>query len=63
MKKKDFKRQQKVEQSPNRTQELDPAGNQSAPRDHSQEKREGRGSPPPLNRPHSFPPLDPQCLH
>ncbi|CAB1417699.1 unnamed protein product [Pleuronectes platessa] len=59
MTKKEFKRQQKVEQSPNRTQRLDPNSNQSAPRDQSREKRDGRGSPPPLTRPHSCP-LDPK---
>ncbi|XP_062259961.1 unconventional myosin-IXb isoform X1 [Platichthys flesus] len=59
MTKKEFKRQQKVEQSPNRAQKLDHGSNQSAPRDQSREKRDGRGSPPPLTRPHSCP-LDPK---
>ncbi|XP_060939757.1 unconventional myosin-IXb isoform X2 [Limanda limanda] len=59
MTKKEFKRQQKVELSPNRTQKLDPDSNQSAPRDQSREKRDGRGSPPTLTRPHSCP-LDPK---
>ncbi|XP_034469732.1 unconventional myosin-IXb isoform X2 [Hippoglossus hippoglossus] len=62
MTKKEFKRQQKVEQSPNRTRKLDPVSNQSAQRDQSREKRDGRGSPPPLNRPLSFP-LDPKVVN
>ncbi|TDH05911.1 hypothetical protein EPR50_G00127270 [Perca flavescens] len=47
--KKEFKRQHKVEFSPNMTWQ----------RSRSQEKQEGRGSPPPLNRPLSLP-LDPK---
>ncbi|XP_029309777.1 unconventional myosin-IXb isoform X2 [Cottoperca gobio] len=47
--KKNLKRQDKVEQSPSRTQE----------RSRSREKRDGRGTPPPLNRPLSLP-LDPK---
>uniref|UniRef100_A0A8D0AQ33 Myosin IXb n=1 Tax=Sander lucioperca TaxID=283035 RepID=A0A8D0AQ33_SANLU len=47
--KKEFKRQHKVELSPNMTRQ----------RSRSQEKQEGRGSPPPLNRPLSLP-LDPK---
>ncbi|XP_074545706.1 unconventional myosin-IXb [Halichoeres trimaculatus] len=54
--KRELKRQTKVELSPSRNQQ--PNG-QSAQRDRSREKREGRGSPPPLNRPLSFP-LDPK---
>ncbi|XP_040910848.1 unconventional myosin-IXb isoform X2 [Toxotes jaculatrix] len=57
--KKELKRQHKVELSPSRTQQLDPANGHSAQRDQSREKREGRGSPPPLNRPLSLP-LDPK---
>ncbi|XP_060901288.1 unconventional myosin-IXb-like isoform X2 [Labrus mixtus] len=57
--KKEFKRQSKIEMSPSRTQEPDPVNGQSAQRDRSREKREGRGSPPPLNRPLSLP-LDPK---
>ncbi|XP_058504167.1 unconventional myosin-IXb isoform X3 [Solea solea] len=53
--KKELKRQHKVDMSPNRTQQVDSGSGQ---RDHSREKRDGRGSPPPLNRPLSFP-LDP----
>uniref|UniRef100_A0AAQ4RH87 Myosin IXb n=1 Tax=Gasterosteus aculeatus aculeatus TaxID=481459 RepID=A0AAQ4RH87_GASAC len=48
--KKELTRQQKVELSPNRTQQ----------RSGSREKREGRGSPPPLTRPLSLP-LDPKA--
>ncbi|XP_036939021.1 unconventional myosin-IXb isoform X1 [Acanthopagrus latus] len=58
--KKEFKRQQKVEHSPGRIQEVDPINGQSAQRASSREKREGRGSPPHLNRPHSVP-LDPKA--
>ncbi|XP_056276289.1 unconventional myosin-IXb isoform X2 [Pseudoliparis swirei] len=47
--KKELTRQHKVELSPGRTQQ----------RSGSREKREGRGSPPPLNRPLSLP-LDPK---
>ncbi|XP_031720850.1 unconventional myosin-IXb isoform X2 [Anarrhichthys ocellatus] len=47
--KRELTRQQKVELSPNRTQQ----------RSRSREKREGRGSPPPLNRPLSLP-LEPK---
>ncbi|XP_042284922.1 unconventional myosin-IXb isoform X1 [Thunnus maccoyii] len=53
--KRELKRQDKVEHSPNRTQQLDPVNGQSAQRSRSREKREGRGSPPPLNRPLSLP--------
>ncbi|KAM9844841.1 unconventional myosin-IXb isoform 2-T3 [Aulostomus maculatus] len=53
--KKELKRQHKVELSPSRAQEPDPVNGQSAPRSRSREKREGRGSPPPLNRPLSLP--------
>ncbi|XP_074507892.1 unconventional myosin-IXb isoform X2 [Sebastes fasciatus] len=49
LKKKELMRQHKVEFSPNRSQE----------RSQSRENREGRGSPPPLNRPLSLP-LDPK---
>ncbi|KAF0046747.1 hypothetical protein F2P81_000380 [Scophthalmus maximus] len=55
MTRKELKRQQKMELSPNRTQLLDPVNGQSAQGDQSREKPEGRGSPPPLNRPFSFP--------
>ncbi|XP_068426009.1 unconventional myosin-IXb isoform X2 [Clinocottus analis] len=47
--KKELVRQHKVELSPDRTRQ----------RSRSREKREGRGSPPPLNRPFSLP-LDPK---
>ncbi len=57
--KRELKRQPKVELSPSRTQQPDPVNGQSAQRAHSREKREGRGSPPPLNRPLSLP-LDPK---
>nr|XP_019965984.1 PREDICTED: unconventional myosin-IXb-like isoform X3 [Paralichthys olivaceus] len=57
--KKELKRQHKVELSPNRTQRPDPVNSQTAQRDQSREKREGRGSPPLLNRPLSLP-LDPK---
>ncbi|XP_034558738.1 unconventional myosin-IXb [Notolabrus celidotus] len=59
--KKELKRQSKVELSPSRTQQPDPVNGQSAQRDRSREKREGRGSPPPLNRPLSLP-LDPKVV-
>ncbi|XP_030259724.1 unconventional myosin-IXb isoform X2 [Sparus aurata] len=58
--KKELKRQQKVEHSPGRIQEADPINGQSSQRASSREKREGRGSPPPLNRPLSLP-LDPKA--
>lgn len=45
--KKELRRQHYVEHSPSRNQQLDSA--------RSREKREGRGSPPPLNRPFSLP--------
>ncbi|KAL6104021.1 uncharacterized protein ACO6RY_13840 [Pungitius sinensis] len=48
--KKELTRQQKVELSPNRTEQ----------KSRSREKREGRGSPPPLARPLSLP-LDPKA--
>ncbi|KAM7400316.1 hypothetical protein PAMA_004827 [Pampus argenteus] len=57
----ELKRQHKVESSPNRTQQLDPVNSQSAQRARSKEKREIRGSPPPLNRPLSLP-LDPKYV-
>ncbi|KAM7379577.1 hypothetical protein PAMP_005123 [Pampus punctatissimus] len=57
----ELKRQHKVESSPNRTQQLDPINGQSAQRARSKEKREIRGSPPPLNRPLSLP-LDPKYV-
>ncbi|XP_039999529.1 unconventional myosin-IXb isoform X2 [Xiphias gladius] len=53
--KRDLKRQHKVELSPDRTQQLDPVNGQSAQKDRSREKQEGRGSPPPFNRPLSLP--------
>ncbi|XP_016897954.1 unconventional myosin-IXb isoform X3 [Cynoglossus semilaevis] len=53
--KKGLKRQHKVDVSPNPPQQLDLVNRQSTPRDRSREKRDGRGSPPPLNRPLSFP--------
>lgn len=60
--KKGLRRQQHVEVSPNRIQNPDPTCSRSAQRDRSKEKREGRGSPPPLNRPLSLP-LDPKvCI-
>lgn len=48
-----------MEHSPSRTQQPDPVNGQSAQRARSKEKRDGRGSPPPLNRPLSLP-LDPK---
>uniref|UniRef100_A0A674MAX8 Myosin IXB n=1 Tax=Takifugu rubripes TaxID=31033 RepID=A0A674MAX8_TAKRU len=60
--KKGLRRQQHVEVSPNRIQNPDPTCSRSAQRDRSKEKCEGRGSPPPLNRPLSLP-LDPKvCI-
>lgn len=60
--KKGLKRQQHVEVSPNRIQQSDPTCSRSAQRDRSKDKHEGRGSPPPLNRPLSLP-LDPKvCI-
>ncbi|XP_041804694.1 unconventional myosin-IXb isoform X2 [Chelmon rostratus] len=59
LKKKELKRQHKVELSPSRAQQPDPVNGQSALRARSREKRESRGSPPPLNRPFSVP-LDPK---
>lgn len=57
-----LRRQQHVEVSPNRIQKPDPACSRSAQRDRSQEKREDKGYPPPLNRPLSLP-LDPKvCI-
>lgn len=47
--KKELKRQHYVEHSPSRNQQQD------TDRARSREKREGRGSPPPLNRPFSLP--------
>ncbi|XP_076601855.1 unconventional myosin-IXb isoform X3 [Chaetodon auriga] len=58
-KKGELRRQHKVEFSPSRTEQPDPVNGQSAQRARSREKREGRGSPPPLNRPLSLP-LDPK---
>ncbi|TKS79486.1 Unconventional myosin-IXb [Collichthys lucidus] len=54
-----LRRQDKVEHSPGRAQQSDPVNGQSEQRAGSKEKREGRGSPPPLNRPLSLP-LDPK---
>lgn len=45
-----------MELSPNRAQQ-----SETAQRDGSRERREGRGSPPPLNRPLSLP-LDPKFV-
>lgn len=53
--KKELKRQQYVEHSPSRNQQLDSVNSQATQRARSREKREGRGSPPPLNRPFSLP--------
>uniref|UniRef100_A0A672ZPJ9 Myosin IXb n=1 Tax=Sphaeramia orbicularis TaxID=375764 RepID=A0A672ZPJ9_9TELE len=53
--KKELKRQHKVEQSPNRSQQPDQFTEQSGQRARSRDKRAGRGSPPPLNRPLSLP--------
>lgn len=53
--KKELKRQQYVEHSPSRNQQLDSVNSQTTQRTRSREKREGRGSPPPLNRPFSLP--------
>ncbi|XP_028328146.1 unconventional myosin-IXb isoform X2 [Gouania willdenowi] len=47
--KRELKRQDKVELSPNRKKTPEPE------RDRSRDKREGRGSPPPLTRPFSLP--------
>lgn len=55
MTKKELRRQQYVEHSPSRNQQLDPVTSQATQRARSREKREGRGSPPPLNRPFSLP--------
>ncbi|XP_061549629.1 unconventional myosin-IXb isoform X2 [Phycodurus eques] len=52
---KDLRRQYKVEQSPNRTEQADAVNGLPAA---SRERRGGRGSPPPLTRPLSLP-LDP----
>ncbi|XP_057712597.1 unconventional myosin-IXb isoform X3 [Corythoichthys intestinalis] len=49
---KGLRRQHKVELSPNRSQQADTVNGQSAV---SRERRGGRGSPPPLNRPLSLP--------
>lgn len=59
LKKKELKRQIKVELSPNRAQQPDPINGQSTQRARSRENQGGRGSPPPLNRPFSLP-LDPK---
>lgn len=59
LKKRELKRQIKVELSPNRAQQPDPVNGQSTQRARSREKQGGRGSPPPLNRPFSLP-LDPK---
>lgn len=48
-----------MELSPSRTQQPDTVNSQSTQRARSKEKRDGRGSPPPLNRPLSLP-LDPK---
>lgn len=48
-----------MEVSPSRIQQSDPSCSRSAQRDRSKENRDGRGSPPPLNRPLSLP-LDPK---
>ncbi|KAM6918696.1 unconventional myosin-IXb-like [Xenentodon cancila] len=48
-------KQHNVELIPNRTQDCDPGRSQVAHRERSKEKRKGRGSPPPLNRPLSLP--------
>ncbi|XP_028282689.1 unconventional myosin-IXb isoform X2 [Parambassis ranga] len=50
--KRELKRQYKVDHSPNRTRLPDPPPGQSA---QIKERREGRGSPPTLNRPLSLP--------
>uniref|UniRef100_A0A8K9UUH4 Myosin IXb n=1 Tax=Oncorhynchus mykiss TaxID=8022 RepID=A0A8K9UUH4_ONCMY len=51
------RRQHSEEHSPNRSPETGPEvnGQKAAQRNTETEKREGRGSPPPLNRPLSFP--------
>lgn len=53
--KKGLKRQQYVEHSPSRNQALDTVNSQATQRARSREKRECRGSTPPLNRPFSLP--------
>nr|XP_046264659.1 unconventional myosin-IXb isoform X2 [Scatophagus argus] len=58
--KRGLKRQNKVDHSPSGTK--GPVGGQSARGDRSREKREGRGTPPPLNRPFSLP-LDTHSDH
>ncbi|XP_029929747.1 unconventional myosin-IXb isoform X2 [Myripristis murdjan] len=56
----ELKRQQGVELSPSRSQQQDPVNSQNRDSQPAQSvKREGRGSPPPLNRPLSLP-LDPK---
>lgn len=55
LKKKELKRQIKVELSPGRAQQPDPINGQSTQRARSREHQGGRGSPPPLNRPFSLP--------
>uniref|UniRef100_A0AAZ3PF05 Myosin IXb n=1 Tax=Oncorhynchus tshawytscha TaxID=74940 RepID=A0AAZ3PF05_ONCTS len=57
------RRQHSEEHSPNRSPETGPEvnGQKASQRNTEMEKREGRGSPPPLNRPLSFP-LDAKCL-
>ncbi|XP_061587393.1 unconventional myosin-IXb-like [Cololabis saira] len=50
-----LRKQHNVEHSPNRTQHGDPGSGRVEHRERSKEKREGRGSPPPLNRPLSLP--------
>ncbi|XP_054618335.1 unconventional myosin-IXb isoform X2 [Dunckerocampus dactyliophorus] len=58
---KELRRQRKVELSPNRSEQTDPVNGESAPKgNRSRERREGRGSPPTLNRPFSVP-LDPKA--
>ncbi|XP_070700770.1 unconventional myosin-IXb [Pempheris klunzingeri] len=53
--KKELKRQHNVERSPCRDQQPDSVNSQFTQRARSRERREGRGSPPPLNRPLSVP--------
>uniref|UniRef100_A0A8C7KXC9 Myosin IXb n=1 Tax=Oncorhynchus kisutch TaxID=8019 RepID=A0A8C7KXC9_ONCKI len=62
LEKKELRRQHSLEPSPNRSLQPGPEVNrqEATQRNTESEKREGRGSPPPLNRPLSLP-LDPNA--
>uniref|UniRef100_A0AAZ3Q554 Unconventional myosin-IXb-like n=1 Tax=Oncorhynchus tshawytscha TaxID=74940 RepID=A0AAZ3Q554_ONCTS len=62
LEKKELRRQHSLEPSPNRSLQPGPEVNrqEATQRNTESEKREGRGSPPPLNRPLSLP-LDPKA--